>query len=148
MHLFAITCSSPEKPSLAKPAGRHTCYLLYCYICYICYICPRVGTPAICFLFDAESRPQAVGGRWAGLNILRPLLGSWVVGLPPWPYMLWSHVSPLSQEKAFFYSKKLLAVLKRFNSESFHLTWLPVWVSPHMGSSWPDNACQWLPSPL
>ena len=36
-------------------------------------------TPAICSLFDAESGLQSAGGRWAGLNILRPLLRSWVV---------------------------------------------------------------------
>ena len=38
-----------------------------------------VGAPAICSLFDAESGLQSAGGRWAGLNILRPLLRSWVV---------------------------------------------------------------------
>ena len=94
-------------------------------------------TPGICSLFDAESGLQSAGGRWAGLNILRPLLRSWVVySHTPSPRHMsspfissihWYSAAGRQFERRFFGS---------FTKDAFHLTCLPVWLSPHMGRSW------------
>ena len=94
-------------------------------------------TPGICSLFDAESGLQSAGGRWAGLNILRPLLRSWVVySHTPSPRHMsspfissihWYSAAGRQFERRFFGS---------FTKDAFHLTCLPVWLSPHMARSW------------